>query len=94
MLERPGAGLCRRHPDSLCRSHRLTRLILPRWPAVGGGGAGAGEEPAAGADPQPGGALPGPGGPSAASGPHRGPAGELISPLIPPPRPQSRTLGL
>lgn len=70
MLERPAPGLSSRHLVSPRQSHRLTRLILPRWPAVGGRGAGAGEEPAAGADPEPGGALPGPGGPSAAAGPH------------------------
>lgn len=51
-----------------------------RRPALRRGGAGAGEKPTAGADPEPGRALPGPGGPAAAAGPDRSVAGKLLAP--------------
>lgn len=44
---------------------------VSRWFAVCCGGAGAGKEPAAGADPEPGGALSRSGGSTAAAGSHR-----------------------
>lgn len=57
-------------------------FILPpidsRWPAVCCGGAGAGKKPTTGADTEPGGALPGPGGSTAAAGPYRGITGSSI----------------
>lgn len=61
----------------------LTPVLLPddpRWIAVRCGGAGAGEEPAAGADPEPGGALSRSGGSAAAAGPHRVVTGDLTAP--------------
>lgn len=48
-----------------------------RRPEIRCGGAGTGEEPAAGADPEPGGALPGSGGSAAAAGSHRDFTGNL-----------------
>lgn len=53
-----------------------------RRPALSGGGAGTGKEPAAGADLEPGGALPGPGGPSPAAGPDRNPTGTRPPPAL------------
>lgn len=61
----------------------LTPVLLPddpRWIAVRCGGVGAGEEPAAGADPEPGGALSRSGGSAAAAGPHRVVTGDLTAP--------------
>lgn len=49
-----------------------------RGAALRGGGAGAGEKPAAGADPEPGGAMSGPGGPLPAAGPDPSAAGKLV----------------
>ena len=61
----------------------LTPVLLPddpRWIAVRCGGVGAGEEPAAGADPEPGGAMSRSGGSAAAAGPHRVITGNLTAP--------------
>lgn len=64
--------------------HYLSSLVFfclndSRWFALCCGGAGAGEEPAAGADTESGGALSGPGGSTTAASTHRDITGNLTN---------------